>query len=373
MLDITKNKLKYFLNILFIYFFILSIYLTNINIYCIKKTKKNRIAIIGYHNDNNIGNQLIKYAMNLFLKKNGFNPTLISFNELKNINIDFLKKYLVIKEINNYSTDINEGDFDCLLVNSDQVWASNYKQILEVGFLSFAKNWNIPKIVYGASLAYEYWVSSKDIINSAKKLIKQFSGVSVREINSVELIKNYLGIKPIFVLDPTFLISKFDYLEIIKDFKLDIDINKNYLVSYILDKSSIKESYINKIHGELKFEIISIEVGTKNFIEKFIFLINICKSIITDSYHGTVFSIIFNKPFITFINSKRGNIRFFSLNQTFKLSNRFINPIETKKIDLETLTKSPNINLVNFNSLKEKSIKFLKDNLDFGIKSKKRK
>ena len=301
--------------------------------------------------------------MDLFLKKNGFSPTLISFNEIKNVNIEFLKKYLKIKEINNYYTDINENDFDFLLVNSDQVWAPNFKQILEAGFLSFAKNWNISKIVYGASVAYNYWVSSKSIINSAKQLIKQFSGVSIREINSIELINNYLGIRPIFVLDPTFLIDKSDYLKIINDFNLDININENYLCVYILDKSSIKLSYIDEVHEKLKMKIIHIEVGVDNFIEKFIFSLNICKSIITDSYHGTVFSIIFNKPFITFINSKRGNIRFFSLNQTFKLTNRFIYPKQLEKIDLEVLTTVPIINSTIFNLLKEKSIKFLKNKL----------
>ena len=124
---------------------------------------------------------------------------------------DFLKKYIELIEINNYCTDLNESDFDFLIVNSDQVWASNYKNKLEVGFLSFAKNWNITKIIYGASLAFDHWIDSEKIINSAKLLIKQFSGISVREQSSIELIHNYLGIKPYFVLDPTFLIDKRDY------------------------------------------------------------------------------------------------------------------------------------------------------------------
>ncbi len=84
---------------------------------------------------------------------------------------------------------------------------------------------------------------------------------------------------------------------------------------------------------------------------------------ITDSYHGTVFSIIFKKPFITFINNKRGNIRFFSLNQTLNLGNRFIDKNEFIKIDNDVLTKFPNINTTNFDILKERSILFLKKNL----------
>ena len=300
--------------------------------------------------------------MYILLKRYGFKPILISLNT-SNINIEFLKKNLCLKEINNYSTDLNESDFDFLIVNSDQVWAYNFVGILEIGFLSFAKNWNITKIVYAASLGYEFWTNSSQIINSCKELIKQFSGISVREYNSIGIINKYFGIKPQLVLDPTLLLDKSDYLEIIKDFSTDFDLKKNYICSYILDESKIIQDYILNVSNQYNLIIIPIKVGIKNFIEKFIFSINICKSIITDSYHGTVFSIIFNKPFITFINTKRGNARFFSLNQTFQLNNRFIYPKKFDNKEYELLLKAPNIDKIKLNVLKEKSLKFLKENL----------
>lgn len=365
-MKIKNQKLIILLNIFLSYVYIVLIKCSDKRYFNRRQNNNNigkRIGIIAYHNDNNIGNQLLKYSMNFFLKKIGFNPVLVSLEELKNVNIDFLKKYLEIKEIKNYYTDLNQSDFDFLIVNSDQVWAYNYKRIFEVGFLSFAKNWNITKIVYAASLAYGNWILSKKSINFAKELVKQFSGISLREQNSIELINRYLGIKPILVLDPTFLIDKNDYLEIIKDFNNEIDINKEYLCSYILDKSFHKKAYIKKVISELKYKLITIRLGIKDFIQKFIFSINICKSIITDSYHGTVFSIIFNKPFITFINTKRGNVRFFSLKNIFKLDNRFIYPNRIKSIDIQMLRKNPNINKTNFNILKKRSIQFLKENL----------
>ena len=327
--------------------------------------KERTIGIISYYNDNNIGNQLLKYSMYNLLKRYGFKPILISLNS-SNINIEFLQKNLYLKEINNYYTDLNESDFDFLIVNSDQVWAYNFGGILEIGFLSFAKNWNITKIVYAASLGYEFWTNSSKIINQCKELIKQFSGISVREYQSIEIIQNYFGIKPQFVLDPTLLLDKSDYLEIIKDFPSDFDLKKNYICTYILDESKIIQEYIQNVSKQYNLIIIPIKVGIKNFIEKFILSINICKSIITDSYHGTLFSIIFNKPFITFINTKRGNVRFFSLNQTFHLNNRFIYPKKFEKKEYDLLMKAPNIDQIKLKLLKERSIKFLKDNL--GIK-----
>lgn len=249
------------------------------------------------------------------------------------------------------------------MVNSDQVWAYNFPYILEIGFLSFSYYWNITKFIYAASTGYSNWISSKKIINSAQMLIKQFSGISIREHNSIEIIKKYLGIEPFLVLDPTFLLDPGDYLEIIKDYKIDFDISKNYLCSYILDESLIIQDYIKNISFSYNYKIKQIDVGVDEFVEMFLSSINICKLMITDSYHGTVFSIIFKKPFITFINNKRGNIRFFSLNQTLNLGNRFIYKNNLSKIDNDVLTKFPNINKTNFDILKERSILFLRKNL----------
>jgi hypothetical protein len=368
-IKINKLKSNFFILLLYLWF-CLKINVINKNDYLNKNKQINgkRIGIIAYTNSNNIGNQLLKYAMDMLLKSFGFQPTLISIKvkwkkSKKSVNADFLKKYLNVKEIRNYSTDLNENEFDILVVNSDQVWAYNFKYILDVGFLSFAKNWNIRKFVYAASLGYEHWTNSTDVINSAKILINQFSGVSVREENSIEIINQYLGIRPLLVLDPTLLIDKDYYLEIIKNFKMNMDINKNYLCSYILDKSELKTNYIKKVSNRLKLHIINIKVGVKDFIEKFLFSINRCKSVITDSFHGTVFAIIFKKPFITFINIKRGNMRFLSLNKTLLLDNRFIYPKKEINLDIDMLTEVPKINITNFNILKERSILFLKKNL----------
>jgi hypothetical protein len=248
-------------------------------------------------------------------------------------------------------------------VNSDQVWAYNFRYLFEIGFLSFAKNWNIKKIIYGASIAQDHWIIQNEKLKSLKELIKHFSGISVREEDSIDIINKSLGIKPQFVLDPTLLLDKTDYLEIIENYQSDIDRNQNYLCSYILDKSLNITNYIRNIAYELKYKIIDIDFKNGNFIERFIFSINICKSIITDSFHGTLFSIIFNKPFISFINKKRGNARFLSLNRTFQLGDRFIYPKIFEKKEISLLRESPKINMTYFKILRTKSLNFLKNNL----------
>ena len=168
-------------------------------------------------------------------------------------------------------------------------------------------------------------------------------------------------------------------MKIVRDFKTNLNINKDYLCVYILDKSTTKSNYINKVSQLLNYSVIDIKVRGKDFIEKFIYSINISKSVITDSFHGTVFSIIFNKPFLTFINKKRGKIRFDSLGKIFNIENRFIYPkkfemselnnfiMNPKKFEMSELNNfimNPAINITNFNNLKEKSMDFLKKYLE---------
>ena len=72
--------------------------------------------------------------------------------------------------------------------------------------------------------------------------------------------------------------------------------------------------------------VYKVSLSKNNYVENFIFGINASQAVITDSFHGTVFSIIFNKPFISYINSMRGRARFYSLNETFNLNKRIIFP-----------------------------------------------
>ena len=81
---------------------------------------------------------------------------------------------------------------------------------------------------------------------------------------------------------------------------------------------------------------------------------NTASCILTDSYHGSVFSLIFNKPFITLRNEKRGNDRFDDLEIRFDLAERFINDIKLLSIDLLKIKPNP-----NFNEYRKISLNFL--------------
>jgi hypothetical protein len=300
------------------------------------------------------------------LKEYGLDPTIISYTR-KNQNIDFLRRTVKLKEINKSFSELKEKDYDILMVNSDQTWNNyNIESLYDHGFLRFAVNWTIPKFVYAASLGIDYWRYSKVFDKKAKILLKSFKGISVRERGAVDLVEKHLGIRPLFVLDPTFLIEKKYYLDVIKDLKNDFNYNQKYLFVYILDGNNIIKEYINKAKEELKYEIYKVSIKQFNYTENFLFGVNISDAIITDSFHGTIFSIIFNKPFISFINSNRGRLRFYSLIDTFNLKKRIIFPFNKYTPNIDLLKEPLNINKKYLKKIKDLSINYLEKNL--GIK-----
>lgn len=103
-------------------------------------------------------------------------------------------------------------------------------------------------------------------------------------------------------------------------------------------------------------------MGSKNQIENFIFGIYNCKAVITDSYHGTLFSIIFNKPFISFSPKSNGIERFNTLKEVFNLKERIFDYNDNSIPDINLLRKSINKNS-NLYLFKKQSLNYLKKKL----------
>ena len=148
----------------------------------------------------------------------GFKPYIIG-TRMKNYNISFLNATTNLIVIKNNFKEIKKDDYDILIVNSDQTWRKFDNHFLDYGFLKFAEKWNIKKIVYGASLGYNYWKLSIEEEKIAKELLKNFTGISIREKGSKDLVKKHFGINPEIVLDPTLLIDKKYYLNLIPNIR----------------------------------------------------------------------------------------------------------------------------------------------------------
>ena len=290
-----------------------------------------------------------------------FDTYIIGTHKL-NDDISFINQSIKIRIIKNNFSEIKERDYDILMVNSDQTWTKMDKHFYDIAFLRFAKKWRKKKFIYGASLGYDYWTFTQEDEKMAKGNLKRFTGISVREKGSISKIEKHLNFKPILVLDPTLLINKKYYLNLITNYKGKRISNKyKYIFTYIFLKENNTLNFIKNSALQLGYKIFNVKKKHNNSIKKFIYGIYNCHAVITNSYHGTIFSIIFKKPFISFIIKDSPRERLISLKETFRIKNRIFEYNQTPDINL--LTIPLNINYTLIDNLREKSINYLKKNL----------
>jgi polysaccharide pyruvyl transferase WcaK-like protein len=297
------------------------------------------------------------------LEEMGFNSTIIvPKGSPLNFNLSFVNRTIGshLLFVKRDFSELKEEDFDYLMVSSDQTWNGLN---LNVGFLKFAENWNVKKFIYAASTGNHlpFRENNKILI---KSLLKNFTGISFREKGMVKLLEDSIGLKSEFVLDPTFLLSKNVYLNTIKNYQ-QYNFNKKdkFIFVYQLDRNYHIEKTIKKASELFNFKINKLQFNSNDYMESFLYGMNYCQAIITDSFHGTVFSIIFNKPFIAFSNHGRGKARFDSLKEFFSLDNRIIEPSSYSNININLLIEPLNIDQSKFNKMKKFSLNYLKRNL----------
>ena len=326
------------------------------------KKRKRKVGIIGLTHHKNVGNNLLKFAIYIQLKKLGLEPYIIGKHKIDE-DIRFLNRTTHPRIIKNFN-EIKKKDYDILMVNSDQTWRKWSSDFYNIAFLKFSRNWDVPKFIYGASTGLDYWPFSKEIDKIAKYLLKNFTGISFREMSTVKYAKEHLGLNSTFVLDPTMLIDKKYYMEIINNYKNNNNLSnlKDYILIYKLDKMRNMESFIKRVQYQLKYKILNIKLNDNDYIEKFLHGIFHSKAVITNSYHATLFAIIFNKPFVVFLNKYRGIERFKTIKEIYGIKDRFINILQ--KPNLSLLAIPLKINYTSINFYRKISIEYLKKHLN---------
>ena len=252
--------------------------------------------------------------------------------------------------------DIRRYGVEALIVGSDQIWRPVMYDAVKYYFLGFTGDSDILRVAYAPSVALDKWPYKEEVTVKLRELIKKFSAVSVREESSVQLVKDNLGVDAQWVLDPTMLLKKEDYLELCKDEPCS---QEPYMFAYILDMTNEKRAMAEHTASTLGCcvrYLTADKVKADDTIEKWLANFRDAKYVITDSYHGTVFSLIFQKPFYCFYNVYRGKARMDSLRKISGLDNRFlIEPSSTIEASVDYLEVEKNIN-----TMREQSLSFLK-------------
>lgn len=205
---------------------------------------------------------------------------------------------------------INEEHFDAIITGSDQVWRPIYNMNIEDMYLKFVPN-SIKKIAYAASFGVDTWEYNAKLTKRCAKQAKRLDAISVREATGVELCRTNLGVNAEHVLDPTILAGAEAYKPLLKENTEQQD----YLFAYILDIAPEKQSYVESIAKSkgLKTIIKSADKNATLSVEDWLSMIANSSMVVTDSFHGTVFSILFHREFYSIVNIARGGTRFASL------------------------------------------------------------
>ena len=232
-----------------------------------------------------------------------------------------------------YNFDITK--FDAYIVGSDQVWREPYSMDLPLYFFSFLDS-KTRRMSYAASFGRsdikEY---SSSQITQCKQLLQRFNIVTVREKDGVDICKKEFGVDAKQVVDPTLLLSEQEYEELANKGKT-FNHGKPYVFTYLLDPDNDKIKLIKQFSKDKNMEIVNILPPKKKFqsklIEEFVYphvydILSGFKNasfVFTDSFHASVFSIIFKRQFFVFPNEKRGVSRITSLLADYNLSDRII-------------------------------------------------
>ncbi len=246
----------------------------------------------------------------------------------------FVDNQIVTRKVCRFM-NIHESDYDAFVVGSDQIWRPcySYKPITEA-YLSFAKDWkDVRRIAYAVSFGTAEWEYTPKQTVQCSALIRLFDSVSVREDSAVKLCKEHLHCEAVHVLDPTMLLSIEDYKVLFGD-RLS-EPPRGQLLTYILDETSEKNHIIQKLSGHYHYQVYRansryessdapLEERVQPPVEQWLKDFYDAKFVVTDSFHATVFSILFGKPFIVIANKARGLSRIDSLLKMFGLEEHVV-------------------------------------------------
>ena len=354
-----------------------------------------RIGILTFHKSINYGSVLQAFALQSKLQSLGYDVSIIDYEPEKYLEMTklFLTNGSVYQNLNilpiaffqkhkqnmfkrfrsnrlnlsentyYYNSDFRElnNNYDCIICGSDQIWNVAIKDCDDVYFLPGI---NIKKIAYSISVGN----SGNALLTSDKELaqwINEFSSISVREKETIDIIRELIGYEKSIqqTLDPTLLLDKETYLKYMSHSYVSGDYIFLYNIWNGSDGFEIAETISEKLGmpvyamlpaknltGLLKIKNHSIKfILYHSKPEDFLSLIQKASFVITDSFHGTAFSLIFEKQFIS-VNYKKdehqykNDVRIINILGLFNLNDRYISKyddisiINSNQVDYDVVT-----------------------------------
>lgn len=361
--------------------------------------KKYDVAVYGLWYGNNYGSIITYYALTRVLEEMNYSYAMIrnplgrelDINKLNRSHpLKFAKKKYDITPLLPIDRlhELNDS-FSAFLLGSDQMW--NYHLSRPYGqsyFFDFVAD-NKGKIAYATSFGKETYIGPEDEKEKTFNNLHRFDAISVRDDFSQKICKEDFNISAELLVDPVFLSPVSQYDELINE-ALDFHVEGKYIFAYILDPNEKIGESIQHIaeHTKTKVVVVFNESGDKeNFKERlnissplvsyeldptvneWLYLYKYAEYVLTDSFHGTCFSIIFQKPFIVLKNIGRGGARFPFLLGELGLMERMVEKPEDFMSKFEILDNDIDYKRVNaiIEEKRKYSLKWLKKYLDRAV------
>lgn len=254
-------------------------------------------------------------------------------------------------------------DFDTYVVGSDQVWRPRYSPNLPDFYLDFLADSPKVRIAYAASFGVDSWEADEAMTARIRPLAQRFHSISVREDSGIDLCKEQLGVKAVVMPDPTLLLTSSDYRTLFPA----TGETEPYIAAYILDRDERVQAFIRRRAKSLGLPVKVVGefdwTQCADSPEQWLECLAKASYVITDSFHGTVFSLLFHREFLAILNRDRGASRFTSLLESTGLQDRAI-----AKEALER--ELPPLRPIDYGKVeavlsgqREKGLSFLRENL----------
>lgn len=217
-----------------------------------------------------------------------------------------------------------ENKYDIFVAGSDQIWNPNLFSDMYINMLGFVKTKR--KISLSSSISKDdLYIEEK---HEFKKYLNSFYALSCREEKGSYLVRELTHKDCKTLIDPTLMLEKNEWASIMKKPNFH-DERKEYILLYFLGGRTTEfNNEISKLSEKYNIEVIDIYDKESIYYScgprEFLYLINNASIVLTDSFHGSVFSYIFDKPFKTFIRKDTNsmNSRLLTLSDKLKLENK---------------------------------------------------
>ena len=258
------------------------------------------------------------------------------------------------------SRQLRKNFYQCLIVGSDQIWNPDVTLGLRKEYFGAFENKNKKKVIaYAASLGGE----SLDAVYDTEfsELLKSVDHISVRECAAIPYIRQFCKNDILAVLDPVFLLKKEVWQKIEKKIE-----DERYILVYLMERNDRLVDYVKELAK--KEELSIVQIGSEVDLDEsciltnhvagpveFLGYIHNADYVVTNSFHGVAFSIIFQKKFTVFQHSSRGT-RISNILEILKLENRLYQEDRKQEIDFH-------VEWNEVEKLLEKNVKLAEDYL----------